>query len=73
MDTQSHMRVALALLLSLPATAHADDVLPANPPPQTTHTYVEGRLGALGVQPFGTTTETGRTSAVTAPASTRVA
>ena len=50
------MRLALAsLLLVFAAPARADgDVLPLNPPPATTHTYVEARLGAVGLQPLGT-------------------
>lgn len=44
----------LAALLLLPKTALAQDgVLPPNPPAQTTHTFVEGRLGAVGLQPLG--------------------
>jgi hypothetical protein len=49
------MRSALCLaLLLIPASAHAQDVLPANPKPVTTHTYIEGRIGAVGFQPLGT-------------------
>lgn len=50
------MRAALVgLLLAFPAVAHADDaVTNSDPKPTaTTHTFVEGRLGAVGLQPLG--------------------
>lgn len=49
------MRAAIASLLLLTAPARAEDgLLPPEPKPATTHTYVEGRLGAVGLQPLGT-------------------
>jgi hypothetical protein len=46
--------LASALLL-VPGSALAqEEVLPPNPAPATTHTFVEARIGAVGLQPLGT-------------------